>query len=46
LVAVGYNFQAYKDRELHEYVYSASGPYVTLRVKLTEEDLGAGRIEE
>jgi hypothetical protein len=45
MVAAGYNFQAYKARDLVDYVYSAGGPYVTLRLKLTEDDLGIGRIE-
>ena len=45
MVAVGYNFQAYQDRDLIDYVYSARGPYVTLRLKFTEDDLGIGSID-
>jgi hypothetical protein len=40
IIAFGYNFQAYKDRDLVEYIYSAKGPYVTLRLKFTEELFG------
>jgi hypothetical protein len=42
MIAVGYNFQGYKDRDLVEYLYSAAGPYVTLRLKFTEELFGLG----
>jgi len=45
MVAVGYNFQALRDQDLVEHVYSAIGPYVTLRLKLTEDALGIGRID-
>lgn len=40
IVAVGYNFQAYKDRDLVDYIYSVAGPYVTIRMKFTEETFG------
>jgi len=30
MIAVGYNFQGYKDRDLTDYIYSTQGPYVTL----------------
>ncbi len=40
IVAVGYNFQAYKDRDLVDNIYSVAGPYVTLRMKFTEEIFG------
>lgn len=42
MIAFGYNFQGYKDRDLVEYIYSAAGPYVTVRVKFTEDLLGLG----
>jgi hypothetical protein len=42
MVSLGYNFQAYKDRDLVEYIYSVAGPYVTLRMKFTEELFGLG----
>jgi hypothetical protein len=45
MVAVGYNFQAYKDRDLVDDVFSARGPYVTLRLKLTEDALGIARLD-
>ncbi len=37
----GYNFQAYRDQDLVGYVYSVKGPYVTIRLKFTEDLLGA-----
>jgi hypothetical protein len=40
MIATGYNFEAYKERDLVEPVYSVAGPYVTLRLKLTEETVG------
>ncbi|MBI5473181.1 MAG: hypothetical protein HY961_12630 [Ignavibacteriae bacterium] len=40
MLSFGYNFQGYKDRDLIDYVYSVSGPYVTLRMKFTEELFG------
>jgi len=40
MLSAGYNFQAYRERDLVENVYSAEGPYVTLRVKFTEELFG------
>ncbi len=40
IIALGYNFQAYKDRDLVEYIYSVAGPYVTIRLKFTEELFG------
>jgi len=40
MVSFGYNFQAYRDRDLVEAAYSVRGPYVTLRMKFTEELFG------
>jgi hypothetical protein len=40
MISVGYNFRGYKDRDLVEYIYSVSGPYITLRLKFTEELFG------
>ena len=40
IIAVGYNFQAYKDRDLVDYIYSVAGPYVTFRLKFTEDIFG------
>lgn len=42
MLSLGYNFQAYKDRDLVEYIYSVAGPYVTIRMKFTEELFGLG----
>ncbi len=42
MIAVGYNFQGYKDRDLTDYIYSTQGPYVTLRMKFTEDLFGVG----
>ena len=41
-VIAGYNFQGYAERDLVDPVYSAKGPYVTMRLKFTEELFGLG----
>ncbi len=40
MLSAGYNFQAYRERDLVENVYAVAGPYVTVRLKLTEELFG------
>lgn len=40
MISVGYNFQAYKARDLVEDIYSVRGPYVTARFKFTERLFG------
>ena len=40
MLSMGYNFQAYRERDLVENVYAVAGPYVTVRLKLTEELFG------
>jgi hypothetical protein len=42
MLSVGYNIQAYSDRDLVENIYSVVGPYVTLRWKFTESFFGLG----
>jgi hypothetical protein len=41
-VIAGYNFQGYAERDLVDPVYSVQGPYMTMRLKFTEELLGMG----
>ncbi|HVZ38986.1 MAG TPA: hypothetical protein VHI13_06895 [Candidatus Kapabacteria bacterium] len=38
----GYSFQGYTERDLVDYVYSAKGPYITVRAKFTEGLFGFG----
>jgi hypothetical protein len=38
----GYNFEGYAERDLIDNVYSAAGPYVTVRAKFTERLFGFG----
>lgn len=45
MIAFGYNFQGYKDRDLVDYIYSVAGPYVTVRMKFTEELFGLNSFE-
>ncbi len=40
MLSAGYNFQAYRERDLVENVYSTEGPYVTVRLKFTEDMFG------
>jgi hypothetical protein len=40
MLSVGYNFQGYKDRDLVAYIYSVRGPYITMRIKFTEQTFG------
>jgi hypothetical protein len=40
MLSAGYNFQAYRERDLVENVYSVAGPYITVRLKFTEELFG------
>lgn len=40
MVCLGYNFQAYQASDLANDMYSVAGPYVTLRLKFTEELFG------
>jgi hypothetical protein len=42
MLALGYNFRAYRDRDLVEDIYSAAGPYLTIRWKFTESLFGFG----
>jgi hypothetical protein len=42
MLSIGYNFQAYSDRDLVENIYSVAGPYITLRWKFTESLFGIG----
>jgi hypothetical protein len=44
MLSAGYNFQAYRERDLVENVYSTQGPYVTVRMKFTEELFGVNEM--
>jgi hypothetical protein len=41
MLSAGYNFQAYRERDLVENVYALAGPYITVRMKFTEELFGS-----
>jgi len=45
MLSAGYNFQAYRERDLVENVYSVAGPYVTVRLKFTEELFGLNEMQ-
>ena len=45
MIAVGYNFQTYRERDLVDNSCSVAGPYVTLRLKFTEEFFGVKGME-
>jgi hypothetical protein len=40
MISAGDNFQAYKERGMVDNIYSVSGPFITVRLKLTEEMFG------
>lgn len=42
MVVAGYNFRGYAERDLVDPVYSTQGPFITMRMKFTEELFGLG----